>query len=108
MNTLKLEKLILKNNKMAKMLGAMAKAHIRGTERSDRVIALMNDIILNPREVVDFESAVSLQSSMLLDMLVLYNEYTSDYTEIMEEVRRIRHLDESSKIIMNAECEIEK
>jgi len=99
MNTLKMEQQILDNNKLARMIAAMAKANINSTERIDSVLSYLYDIVLDPREVSDMEEAVRFQSSMLLDMLVLYNEYTAEHTQIMSAVEEIRNSDEMQTII---------
>ena len=99
MRTLKLEKQILKNNKLARMIRTMAIETIDDKNKRDAIFSFSEDVILDPREVTNMEDAVSFQSSMILDMLVLYNEYSSEISDIKNMVRKIRHSDEMQTLI---------
>lgn len=89
-----LEKEILKNNKMARMISVIACGTVRDMESIDAIHSLSEDIILDPKEMIDKEEAIRFQSSMILDLLVLYTKYASSLEGVMKKVLSIRHSDE--------------
>ena len=93
-----LEKQILKNNKMARIIRTMAIETVEDKNNLDAIFSLSEDIILDPREVVNKEESERFQSSMILDLLVLYNEHSSKIEGVKKQVRKIRHSDEMQTI----------
>lgn len=94
-----LEKQILKNNKMARMIRVMAIENVEDKKNLDAIFSLSEDIILDPREIANKEEAERFQSSMILDLLVLYNEHSSNMDSVKKRVRTIRHSDEMQTIL---------
>ena len=102
-----LEKEILKNNKMARIIRTMAIENVEDKKNIDAIFSLSEDIILDPREIANKEEAERFQSSMILDLLVLYNEHSSKMDSIKKQVKKFRHSDEMQRIIEESEEENE-
>ena len=96
------EEQILDNNKIARMVVQMARNNFEYTEHLSVLESMANDIILDHREISDGEEAIKFQTSMIMDMLLAYNEITCAHTEGAKEIRNIRYSNEKETIILNS------
>ena len=90
MRTILLEDQILDNNKMARMILAMAEGRNMSTYKLNHLKTWVDEAIIIPDDTMDFEAVIRFQSEKLLTLLSLYNEYTAEHSDVVRRVEEIK------------------